>query len=208
MLEIFIPTKIKNYSEINVLQKNFLDILENKFNDLKIEKFESKFFEWIKIYSKNFNENLIILCNWEFGENYFIDFDYTKNNFEFLGTKIIWENKIWEKIENIEKNISEIIKLLNSNNLLTNTKKQYIKNKINSSFFALSWVVFLLYLLKKQTDKNLQDLQNINSSIEYEAQASLLAETSKTKQIELQAQIDKLEKRVDFFIDTVKKLIK
>lgn len=208
MLEIFIPQKIKNYWSINNISDNFLKIIHKSFNDLNIEKFESAFFEWIKIKSNIFNKNLIILCNWEFWENYFMDYDYIENNFETLGIQIIWENKISNKINEIMLNIYEITLQLNSNKLLTNTKKEEIKSKIDNSFFTLSWIIFLLYSLKKETENNLKELRQVKWKVEYEWQAMLLSETSITKNIELKAAIDKLEIKIELFIDTIKSLIK
>jgi hypothetical protein len=57
-------------------------------------------------------------------------------------------------------NIAEITGILNSDNLLTNSKKEEILEKIRNSFFALSGVIFLLYSLKEKTDNNLDELNN------------------------------------------------
>ena len=137
-----------------------------------------------------------------------MDYDYIENNFEFLAMKIIWENKISKKINEIMLNISKITWQLNSNKLLTNTKKEEIKSKIDNSFFTLSWIIFLLYSLKKETENNLEELKQVNGKPEYEWQAMLLSETSITKKIELEAAIDKLETKIELFIDTIKSLIK
>ena len=207
MLEIFIPTKIKNKNlEINNISKNFIKVLKESFKEVELTSFDSKFFEWIKLFSKNLDKDLVILCNWEFWENYFIDYDFTKN-LEEIWTKILWENKIQTKIEEIEINISEITQILKSNKLLTNSKKQEILNKIKQSFFALSWVIFLLYSLKQETQKNFEELNNYSWNIEYEAQAEFLKETSLTKNIELQASIDKLEDKVEMFIWVISNFI-
>jgi hypothetical protein len=45
MLEIFIPTKIKNYSEINIVSDNFINVLKNNFENISINNFSSTFFE-------------------------------------------------------------------------------------------------------------------------------------------------------------------
>jgi len=212
MLEIFIPTLIKKQKlEINKISNNFLNVLEKLKieNNLIVKNFESTFFEWIKINSKNFDQNLIILCNWEFWNNYFIDYDFSKKiNTEIFWVKIIWQNKIWEEIQKIMLNIAEITGILNSDNLLTNSKKEEILVKIKNSFFALSWVIFLLYSLKEKADENLSDLENYSWKVEYEAQAMLLKETSLTKSIELKANIDKLEWKIEMFIDVISKIIK
>jgi len=208
MLEIFIPTWIKNQKiSINNISDNFLNSV--KILHWKIEEFESKFFSWIKIHSKDLDENLIILCNWEFWKNYFIDFDFTKNiNTKIFWVKIIWENQIWEDIQNIMLNVAEITWMLSSNILLTNSKKEEILQKIKNSFFSLSWIIFLLYSLKQKTEKNLDELNNYSWKVEYEAQASLLKENSITKNIELKANIDKLEGKIKMFISVISNLIK
>lgn len=212
MLEIFILTNIKDYSKINNISDNFFDVLNNNdkeiFKKLKLEKFESKFFEWIKISSDIFLKELIILCNWEFWEDYFINYDPIEYNFHSLWTQIIWESKIWEKISKIMLNIAEVTGMLNSNKLLTYSKKDDIKKKIDSSFFTLSGIIFLLYSLKQKTENNLEDLKNVKWKSEYEWQAMLLSETSITKKIELQAAIDKLEWKIELFLSTIKSLIK
>jgi len=210
MLEIFIPTLIKNNNlEINKISNNFLSVLENNFSDFKITEFSSTFFKWIKIIWKKIDEDLIILCNWEFWKHYFIDYDIIDNKeIKSLWIKIIWQNKIWEEIKKIMLNIAEITWILSSDNLLTNSKKEEIFQKIKNSFFALSWVIFLLYSLKEKTDKNLEELENYSWKIEYEWQAVLLKETSLTKSIELKANIDKLEEKIEMFIGVISKIIK
>jgi hypothetical protein len=210
MLEIFIPTWIKNQKiQINNISDVFLDVLKNNFSEAEVNKFESTFFSGIKINLENFDENLIFLCNWEFWENYFLNYDFTKKiNTEIFWIKIIWENKIWENIQKIMLNIAEITWILNSDNLLTNSKKEEILVKIRNSFFALSGVIFLLYFLKEKADENLVDLENYSWKIEYEAQASLLKETSITKSIELKANIDKLEGKIEMFISVINNFIK
>jgi hypothetical protein len=209
MLEIFIPTWIKNQKlQINNIPDKLLKILENSFLELEIINFESTFFNWIKLNSKKIDKDLIILCNWEFWENYFLDYDNLENkNIITSWIKIIWENQIWEKIQKIMLDIAEITWILNSNNLLTNSKKEEILIKITNSLFSLSWVIFLLYSLKEKTQENLDELNNYSWKIEYEWQASLLKETSLTKNIELQANIDKLEGKIEMFIWIITKLI-
>lgn len=209
MLEIFIPTWIKNNKlKINNISDNFLEIINNTFSKIEITYFESSFFSGIKISSNNFDENLIILSNWEFWDNYFIDYDFTKKiNTQVFWIKIIWENQIWENINKIMLDVAEITWILNSNNLLTNSKKEEILIKIKNSLFSLSWVIYLLYSLKDKIENNLEKLNNYSGKIEFEAQSSLLRETSLTKKIELNANINKLEGKVEMFIWVITKLI-
>lgn len=213
MLEIFIPTQIKNNKlEINRISANFLDAV--KTLHWKVQNFESTFFSGIKINTEIFNENIIILCNGEFWKKYFLDYDIDSPSLEerivgrgILWVKIIWNNEIWNDIQKIMLNIAEITGILSSENLLTHSKKQEIVEKIQITFFSLSWVVFLLYELKEKAQENYDELSTYSWNIEYEWQAQLLKETSLTKNIELQASIDKLEGKIEMFIWVIWKIL-
>jgi len=209
MLEIFIPLTVKtNNLEINNVSKLFLDTLKNNFSSLELIDFESKYINWLKLQINKFDNDLVILCNWEFGEDYFINYDLIDNpNIITFWTKFIWINDLLKKIEKIDLKISEIIDFLNSNKLLTNSKKQEILEKIKYSFFSLSWILFLLYSLKEKSDENIKQLSDYSWKIEYEAQAKLLSETSKLKSIELNETIVKLEEKVKLFIEVISKFI-
>jgi len=208
MLEIFIPIEIKWYQKINDIRDEFFNIIKENFDNLQVQDFDSTFFSWVFLKLDYFSEDLIVLCNWEFYNHYFVDFDYLENSFDFLWVKILWENQISDKIWEIMQDFTQITSMLNSNNLLTNSKKELIKNKVTNSFFSLSWVFFLLYSLLIETQNNIKELEKLEWKVEYEWQAMLLNETQKTKQIELQAWIDKLEWKVEIFILAVKWLIK
>ena len=110
------------------------------------------------------------------------------------------------KITNIYLDFEKIIVELKSNKLLTNTKKEQIKKRIDNVFFTLSWILFLLYELKNKTESNLDELNSYSWLIEYEWQASILSETSKTKKIELEATIIKFEDKVEMFLNTINSL--
>ena len=209
MIEIFIPTKIKNNNlEINTISENFLKVLKGSFWAIFLEKFNSEFFSGIKLFSKKFDENLTILCNWEFWKNYFVDFDIFENkNIKTFWTKIIWKNEISKNIEKIIEDIWEITAILSSKNLLTNSKKEEILTKIKNTFFSLSGIIFLLYSLKEKTEKNIKNLENYSWEIEYEWQAFILKETAITKKIELQANIDKIEWKIKIFLELIWKII-
>lgn len=99
-----------------------------------------------------------------------------------------------EEIQSIQKNFAYITQELSSTKLLTLSKKQTIRSKIDETFFTLSGILFLLYSLKQKTLENTQLLENIDEkNIEMSAQAELLQETNKTKILEIQSQIDKFE---------------
>jgi len=203
MLEIFIPCKINNSLEINKFDNSINEIIKKYFPNLELVEFESKFVNWIYLKLNKIDKDLIILLNWYFWEFYFINYDFLINNIESTGIPIIKSNIIWEKIENICSTFENIISELKSNKLLTNSKKQKIRNKIDNVFFILSGIIFLLYNLKEKTQNNINTLNSYNWEVEYEWQSSLLAETSLTKKIELQAIIDKLEWKIDLFLMTI-----
>ena len=206
MLEVFIPIKVNNSLEINYFSDKFKNIVSNSFWDVEINKFNSKLIYWIYLNSKKLDKDLIILLNWEFGVYYFLDYDALVNWISSFWTLILKPNDISNKIKNIYLDFEEIILELNSSKLLTNTKKEKIKDKIDNVFFMLSGILFLLYKLKNKTESNLEELNSYDWLIEYEWQASLLSETSKTKKIELEATIIKLEDKVEMFLNTINSL--
>ncbi len=214
MLEIFIPTYLKNKSlEINKISTNFKGAVKKLW--WKIEEFESTFFRGTLVSTKKYSEDFIILCNWEFWEYYFLDYDISSplqrgargGDLFTSGTRIIWQNQISQRLNKIMLHVAEITEILSSNNLLTNTKKEEILAKIKHTFFSLAGVIFLLYGLQKKATQNLEELENYSWKAEYEWQAALLKETSLTKSIELQAAIDKLEGKIEMFIWVIGKLI-
>jgi len=211
MIEVFIPTKLKLWDDksldINLISDNFLKILKDNLLDINISWFDSIFFEWIKLDWDNFNEDLIILCNWLFWEHYFADYDFFWFDFHCLWSKIIWESQINDKIELIVTDISYIVKTLSSNELLTNSVKANISYRIKQTFFILSGLIFLLYSLKKKTQSNIDELNNYEWLEEYEWQSKLLLESAVTKKLELDASIWKVEWQINLFIWTIKNLI-
>ena len=70
----------------------------------------------------------------------------------------------------------------------------------------ISWVYFHLYSLLGETNENIFDLENIDWKIEYEATASLIIETSRTKKVELEAVISGFEEKIKMFYEVISKL--
>ncbi|PID87429.1 hypothetical protein CSB07_01320 [Candidatus Gracilibacteria bacterium] len=208
MIEIFIPTEIKGYLEVNCFSKKLENILKNTFFGIIIKDFESAYFLGKYIYLKNFDEDLIIFCNGEFGKNYFLDFDFSKYNIGYLGTKILSENDIGNNVNDIDKKILKIITDLKSNKLLTNSKKDLIIKEIKNIFFGLSGISFLLVSLREKSISNIDELSQIKGKIDLESQATLLKETSKTKILELDLFIKKLDNKLNLFINTIKEHLK
>ena len=206
MLEVFIPLKIKNNLKINYFSDKLWTIMKNSFLGIEIKVFETELLTWIYLNTKNIDLDLIRLLNWEYGRFYFVDYDFLWNSINSFWIKILKPDDISEKIKDIYLNFEEIILELKSSKLLTISKKEEIKTKINEVFFTLSWIYFVLYKLKTKTESNLKDLNSYNWLAEYEWQASLLSEVSKTRKIELEATIMKFEKQVEMFLETVNSL--
>ena len=206
MLEVFIPLKIKNNLEINYFSDKLWTIIKNSFLGIEIKVFETELITWIYLNTENLDLDLIVLLNWEYGRFYFVDYDFLLFSINCFWIKILKPDDISEKIKDIYLNFEEIILELKSSKLLTISKKEEIKTKINEVFFTLSWIYFVLYKLKTKTESNLKDLNSYNWLAEYEWQASLLSEVSKTRKIELEATIMKFEKQVEMFLETVNSL--
>lgn len=206
MLEIFVPLKIKNTLDINFFSDKLKFIIKESYFGVEINEFNSNLVYWVYLKMKKLDNDLIILMNWEFWELYFVDYDFLWNFIRSLWTKILKPDDIFKNISNIYLDFEKIILELKSSKLLTNTKKKQIKNEIYKVFFTLSWIVFLLYELKVKTESNLNDLEAYSWLVEYEWQASLLSETSKTKKIELEATIIKFENKVEMFLNTIDRL--
>ncbi len=207
MLEIFIPTHIKQRIFINDFSLDLKKILKKNFNIKKIEEVNSKTFSWVFFELEKFDLDLIILLNWEFWKFYFLDYDIIKHkNIKTFWTSILKIEQIEKNLGKIETDITEILEVLNSNNLLTNTKKEDILIKINKIFFSLSGIWFILYKNKLELEKNSKTLENYKWLVEYEAQAKLLKQLSKTKKIEISANLEKFENMLEIYLEALEKV--
>ena len=207
MLEIFIPIKIKEKIFINNFSEKLEKIIRKNFEIKNFKKIETRIFSGIFLELKKINFDLIILSNWEFWEFYFLDYDLIKyKNLETFWTSILRIEQIEKNLKQIEKNIDEIMKTLKSNKLLTTSKKQEIEKKINKIFFTLSWILFILHKNKNLLEKNNKILEKYKWLAEYEAQARLLKETSKTKKIQISANLEKFENMVEIYLETLEKI--
>ncbi len=116
------------------------------------------------------------------------------------------DKNYFDDFEKISEDFSYILKELNSSKLLTNSKKQEFLEKINYSFFLLSGIYFNLFVLLQKTEKNIFELENLNEKSEYEATATLIVETSKTKKVELEAEIQVFEEKLKLFYEITSKI--
>jgi hypothetical protein len=100
---------------------------------------------------------------------------------------------------------------LNSDTLLTKTKKEESIQKIQHSFFLLSGVIFNLTELLRKVRENIQELENIANNpkqkTEYQGHSTLLIEPLRTKEIELTSSIVLLEQKIAMFLDVTKHFI-
>lgn len=210
MMEVFIPIDLKYDNDktfaINNFSKKNKDLLEKNFDLVSKKEFNSNFFDWIFLQTKKLDEDLIVFLNWVFGNFYFLDYDYFSFSLESFGTKILKIDETLNKIPEITQIFENIIWELQSEKLLTNTKKETMKNDIRKAFLTLSGVFFVLYNLREKTIENLWELQNYNWEVEYEAETNLLSETWKTKKIELDATISSLENKLKLFLEVVGKI--
>lgn len=210
MLEIFIPTKIKDSIIINTIDPKFKEILSDNFWVLWID-FREGFFEWIHWIAKDFSLDIIIACNWAFWSRYFVDYDWQKDSICSLWQYFFDSEILGGEINSIAKNYEEIVSILSSYSLLTNSSKQEIIDKIGSSLFLISWIAFMLQNLLNKTQENIRDLDTIANSkdekVEYRASASVLIESPKTNEAELKSQIDILNLRAWEFIELSNKFL-
>lgn len=206
MWEIFIPEIIFDKICINNIQENLLNLLEKHFEILEKRDFKSTYCIWKYLKIKDLNQDILSLLNWEFWETYFVDYDFLKQDFEISWTKILKPENITKNIIQISEQFAEITQELSSNKLLTNSKKKDIQLKIEKTFFTISWILFLLYNLREKSQDNCKQLWEYSGNIEYEGQAALIAESAKTKHIELTAQIDKFETKSEIFFQAIQKV--
>jgi hypothetical protein len=127
-------------------------------------------------------------------------------NLKTFWTSILKLEHIEKHLKEIEYNIDEILKRLKSDKLLTNSKKEDIRKKINEVFFTLTWILFVLYKNKDLLEENYKNLKNYKWLEEYEAQAVLLKETTKTKKIEISTNLEKFENMIEFFLESLEKI--
>lgn len=206
-LEIFIPEVLFDEIRINTFSESTYSLLQKNYETIEKQSFRSKYCHATVLKLKEYDQDFISICNGEFWKYYFLDYDFDRQSFISSGRKILSPQMMDEEIQSIQKNFAYITKELSSTKLLTLSKKQTIRSKIDETFFTLSGILFLLYSFKEKTLENTQLLENIDEkNIEMSAQAELLQETNKTKILEIQSQIDKFEWKVELFFQTIHKL--
>jgi len=205
MLEIFVPQKIFWKMSLNTFEIKDLIMLKNAFS-LNYEEFRTEIISWTVLKISDNDEDIFIFANWAFWKRYFYDFDYWESRYSVFWKSFYHKDNYFSDLKNIEKEIFYVKEVLESNNLLTNTKKEELRKKVEDVFFLISWVYFHLYSLLDETNENIFDLENIDWKIEYEATASLIIETSKTKKVELEAVISGFEEKIKMFYGVISKL--
>lgn len=205
MIKIFIPQKIFWKMSLNTFEIKDLIMLKNAFS-LNYEEFRTEIISWTVLKISDNDEDIFIFANWAFWKRYFYDFDYWESRYSVFWKSFYHKDNYFSGLKNIEKEIFYVKEVLESKNLLTNTKKEELRKKVEDVFFLISWVYFHLYSLLDETNKNIFDLENIDWKIEYEATASLIIETSKTKKVELEAVISGFEEKIKMFYGVISKL--
>ena len=206
MWEIFIPEKIFNKIIINSPSEKLMVLINDHFDILEKHIFKTTHCVWIYIKIKDPKQDLFSLLNWELWNKYFVDYDFLKYNFEISGVKILKPEDLTNNIIKISEEFEVITQELSWNKLLTYSKKVEIQNKIKTTFFTISGILFLLYSIRNKSLLNHKELSKYNGMLEYEWQAELIAEVAKTKSIELSAQISKFENKSEAFFTTIQKI--
>lgn len=204
MLTIFVPTKIFDEFSLNTTRKENLQSIIANFSDIKITDFQSSYISGKVLQNPVYDEDLIIFANGEYGKKYFYDADMTQESIKAFGHYFYRDNGYFSDLKNIEKEIFEIKNVLESKNLLTNSKKTELREKIIWIFFLLSGMYFNIFTLLEKTNQNMRELQNIDGKAEFEGTAELIIETAKTKKIELEASLGTFENHIRHFYDTIK----
>ncbi len=205
MLKVFIPEKIFKKFSINSFEKLNLENLEKNFKNLKITDFQAKFIEG-KYFELDEDLDFLVFCNGFFWKKFFYEMDFTHKQIFTFWKSFYNDKNYFDDFEKISEDFSYILKELNSSKLLTNSKKQEFLEKINYSFFLLSGIYFNLFVLLQKTEKNIFELENLNEKSEYEATATLIVETSKTKKVELEAEIQVFEEKLKLFYEITSKI--
>jgi hypothetical protein len=68
----------------------------------------------------------------------------------------------------ISEEFEKIMQELSGNKLLTQSKKVEIQNKINTTFFTIAGILFLLYSMRDKSLLNYEELSSYNGMVEYE----------------------------------------
>ncbi|PZM83592.1 hypothetical protein DLH72_03630 [Candidatus Gracilibacteria bacterium] len=205
MFKIFIPTEIFDDFSLNFLNENNLKSLANNFENLKITDFHTKYISGKILENPLYDEDLIIFANGEYGKKYFYDADFTQENIPAFGYYFYKDNGYFSELKNIEKEIFEIKRILESKNLLTKSKKEMFLDRIIWIFFLLSGMYFNIFTLLEKTNQNIRELQNIDGKPEFEGTVELIIEAAKTKKIELESSLQSFENHISSFYEIIKK---
>ena len=207
MLEIFIPEKVWQKIFINNFSTKLEELIKKNFEIKVFKNIKTDFFEWKYLFLEKLDYNLIKIFNWEFWKFYFLDYDFLENkNIFSFGSSFLKFSELEKNIKKIWENIEEILKTLNSNKLLTNSKKEDITKKINEIFFTLSWILFVLYKNTQKLEENRKKLKNYNWLEEYEAQAELLLKNTDNQEEKLKIISEKFENMLKLYLESLEKI--
>lgn len=193
---------VKSIWDINFLENNEF---EENIKKLWIKKDVIDIFglKWIYINEKNFEDikDILPLMNWMFWKYYFIDSCIWDDNI------ILWKNIFdveydEKKLKDITENIENIKKDINSDKLITRTKKEEYFETIKESIYLIISFLIKTYFILTDTIENKEELEKIinSSSIEeFKANAYLINEVWFQKIELLTTRFEIISKQLSYF---------
>jgi len=166
--------------------------------------------KWVYINKKD-TKDILPLINGMFWKYYFIDSSILDNNI------ILWVNIFdieynEEKIKNITKKIEYIKKEINSDKLITNSKKEEYANIIKESIYIIAVFLIKTYFLITSAIKNKQELEKIinnSSSLEEFKAHAYLIKTIWFEKIELlSTRFEIILKQLQFYMQIMEQYFK
>jgi len=166
--------------------------------------------KWVYIDKKNIKD-ILPLINGMLWKYYFIDSSILDNNI------ILWVNIFdiehnEKKIKNITKKIEYIKKEINSDKLITNSKKEEYANIIKESIYLIAVFLIKTYFLITSAIKNKQELEKIinnSSSLEEFKAHAYLIKTIWFEKIELlSTRFEIILKQLQFYTQIMDKYFK
>lgn len=205
-MKIFILSKI--WENVFINQDNIKEILSYFLIDLNFVKVWAINWYFWDLSNEQFKKILPIL-NWLVWKYFFYKWDsfkYSlwKNTLDFeFDEKLILKSS-WD--------ILEINNFLNSNNLLTNSKKEDFSKSILDSLYNIWWFLIKTYFMMDEIIENKNDLQKIIDDkeifYEYKSQALLLDSVAFDKLDLIKTRFDMLNLQLNSFADILNKYFK
>ncbi|MBS8121645.1 hypothetical protein [Candidatus Vampirococcus lugosii] len=193
---------VKSIGDINFLENNEF---EENIKKLGIKKDVIDIFglKGIYINEKNFEDikDILPLMNGMFGKYYFIDSCIGDDNI-ILGKNIFDVEYDEKKLKDITENIENIKKDINSDKLITRTKKEEYFETIKESIYLIISFLIKTYFILTDTIENKEELEKIinSSSIEeFKANAYLINEVGFQKIELLTTRFEIISKQLSYF---------